>query len=170
MVQLQLGGPIAHARQATDKVHCTQRTRLGIFLGTMEKTEDGYMGHIIGPKHPMLPDAAGNGCGKVGFLHRVQHLAYEELVLRVAKAAWNGTLGFEATCIDGCGQSVKDKFESWLIDQICDMRASVFYKLPDQADERRATATRIKSSVVEDRKAFLQQASLSRVNGSVEPQ
>lgn len=168
MVQLHLSDGFAEKRTRTDKVVCLQRTHLGLYVGTMQQTADGYIGHILAPRHPLfLPN--GEGTRKIGFLHSNHQLAYDELALQVAQTAWSGSLGFEATCLDGLGKAVKAKFEMWLIEQICEVRASAIYTAPTQLDKRQAAARRLVPSVAQERTGLLLQHYAERTAAGGQP-
>lgn len=127
----------------------------------MQKTVDGYIGHILAPRHPLfLPN--GEGTRKIGFLHSHHQPAYDELALQVAKTAWSGTLGFEATCLDGLGKAVKAKFEMWLIAQICESRCSAVYSSAAQLGMRAAAARRLVPTVSDERTGLLLQQYAAR--------
>ncbi len=149
MVQLQLSSALDKGRKHQHSVVCLQRTALGLYVGTMQATEDGYMGHLLYPKHPLLP--LPTGAGRLGFLHSTHDEAYEVLALHVAKAAWQGSLGFEPTCLDKCSRTTRDSFVAWLIDQICDSRASAVHSAPAESEERRAVSIRIRPAVAKER-------------------
>ncbi len=148
MVQLQLSSALDKGRKHDHKVVCFQRTSVGRYVGTMQRTEDGYMGHLLSPKHPLLP--APND-GRLGFLHSNHDEAYEVLAMHVAKAAWNGSLGFEATCLDNCSRATQDSFVQWLIGQICEARASSTIAPSTDGALRREAARRIKAGVEQER-------------------
>jgi hypothetical protein len=162
MLQLQLSSALDKGRQYHSKVVCFQKTDVGRYVGTMSETEDGYIGQLLMPKHPMLPAAPGGQ--QLGFLHSNRDEAFEALALHVAKAAWNGSLGFEPTCLDACSRATRDAFVAWLIDKIADSRSTAAHGKPTESTERRATAVRIKAAVAQERAALIQREFLSLQN------
>lgn len=137
---------------------------MGLYVGTMQATDDGYMGHLLYPKHPLLP--LPTGAGRLGFLHSNHDEAYEVLALQVAKAAWQGSLGFEPTCLDKCSRATRDAFVTWLIEQICDSRATAAHSTPAESEERRATAIRIRPAVAQERAELIAREFMSSHNAS----
>lgn len=150
MLQLKLSSALNKGRNHQHKVVCTQRTAVGLYVGTMQATEDGYTGHLLQPKHPLLP--TNDSSGRLGFLDVNRDEAYEALALHVAKAAWQGSLGFEATCLDNCSKATRDAFVAWLVDRICDTRvveADLISAVPG------FLAIRIKKAAVPERSSLV---------------
>lgn len=87
------------------------------------------------------------------------------LALTVAKQAWDGSIGFEATCLQDHDESVRLAFETWLIELVCRMRASAKFSLATEIDERRTMAIRIRLDVASERSKLLLASSLQRSNG-----
>lgn len=121
MVQFQLSSALDKGRNHDHKVVCVQRTSLGLFVGTLQETEDGYTGHLLSPKHPLLPPPPD---GRLGFLASNRDAAFEALALLVAKAAWNSSPTFEATCLDNCSRATRDAFVDWLLAQVFEPSSS----------------------------------------------
>lgn len=115
MVQFQLSSALDKGRQHDHKVVCIQRTTLGLFVGTLQETADGYTGHLLSPKHPLLPDPR-DSC--LGFLASNRDAAYEALALHVAKAAYETQPSFEATCLNNCSRATQDAFVVWLVTKV----------------------------------------------------
>jgi hypothetical protein len=163
MEQLQFSGAFPRVRP-TDKVVCFQRTNRGRFVGTLCQTDTGYTGFLIAPKHPLLPDGAGTG--SLGFLHAERHEAYAKLAMHVAKQSWDGQLGFEATCLEGLDELVKNQYENWLIDNVCNIRATTIHGQNSASSERQQTARTIRADVVAERANLLLAQNMDRASGS----
>lgn len=162
MEQLKLSKDFAR-KPPPSMALCFQRTPRGRFVGTLSETEQGYSGHILAPLHAVLPEGANQA--NLGVLHADKAKALELLALAVAKQAWDGSIGFEASCLQDHDEAVKTAFENWLIDLVCRMRASAKFSLSTEIDERRAMANRIRSDVASERSKLLLASSLERSNG-----
>lgn len=123
MIQLQLSRALDKERKHDHKVFCTQRNQYGLYVGTLQETEDGHTGHLLSPKHPLLPP---NTNGRLGFLHSNRDEAFEALALCVAKAAWTDKNDFEITVLDKCSHSTQDAFKKWLLSEMRSTPAFAF--------------------------------------------
>lgn len=162
MEQLKLSKDFARKPPPSMAV-CFQRTPRGRFVGTLSESDHGYSGHILAPLHAVLPEGANQA--NLGVLHADKAKALEMLALAVAKQAWDGSVGFEATCLQDHHETAKTAFETWLIDLVCRMRASAKFSLSTEVDDRRAMAARIRSDVASERSNLLLASSLQRSNG-----
>lgn len=111
MIQLQFSSALDKGRKHDHKVLCIQKNKFGLYVGTLQQTEDGYTGHLLSPKHPLLPPSTS---GRLGFLHSNRDEAFEVLALHVAKTAWTNDPSFEVTCLDNCSRATRLAFEEWL--------------------------------------------------------
>ena len=159
MLQLQLSSALK-GRKHDHKVVCVQRTAIGLYVGTMRATDDGYMGHLLSPLHPLLPATPSDG--RLGFLHINHDEAFEALALQVAKAAWNGSLYFEATCLDNCTRSTRDAFTDWLLTQISNTQSTALHSKPRDDADRRSNAVRIKAEAAQERSKVISENFLSK--------
>ena len=162
MEQLKLSKDFAR-KPPPSMALCFQRTPRGRFVGTLSESEHGYSGHILAPLHAVLPEGANQS--HLGVLHVDKAKALALLALTVAKQAWDGSIGFEATCLQDHDESIRLVFETWLIDLVCRMRASAKFSLATEIDERRAMAIRIWPDVASERSNLLLASSLQRSNG-----
>lgn len=162
MEQLKLSKDFAR-KPPPSMALCFQRTPRGRFVGTLSETEHGYSGHILAPLHAVLPEGANQS--HLGVLHVDRAKALALLALTVAKQAWDGSIGFEATCLQDHDESTRQTFETWLIELICRMRASAKFSLATEIDERRAMAIRIRPDVTSERSKLLLALSIQRSNG-----
>jgi hypothetical protein len=162
MEQLKLSKDFAR-KPPPSMALCFQRTPRGRFVGTLSESEHGYSGHILAPLHAVLPEGANQA--NLGVLHTDKAKALALLALTVAKQSWDGSVGFEATCLQDHDEAIKLSFENWLIDLVCRMRASAKFSLSTETDERRAMASRIRADVATERSNLLLAASIQRSNG-----
>ncbi len=111
MIQLQFSSALDKGRKYDHKVLCMQRNQFGLYVGTLQQNEDGYTGHLLSPKHPLLPASASS---RLGFLHSNRDEAFEILALHVAKRAWSNDPSFDLTCLDKCSRATRLAFSQWL--------------------------------------------------------
>lgn len=164
MEQLHISGAFSRPKSVADKVMCFQVTKRGRFVGTMSSTDAGYTGHILAPKHAVLPGDAGSG--SLGFLHASRQEAYDLLAMHVAKCSWDGQLGFDATCLQGLDESVTRQFENWVVNIICNIRASTIHAGCHDGDQRKETARLIRGQVIAERAVLLSAQQVDRASGS----
>ena len=164
MEQLHFSGAFSRSKSVADKVMCFQVTKRGRFVGTLSSTDAGYTGHILAPKHAVLPGDAGSG--SLGFLHANRHEAYVLLAMHVAKHSWDGQLGFDASCLQALDEVVKRQFEYWLVDIICNIRASAIHAGCNDGDRRKDTVRLIRDEVITERAVLLSAQQVDRASGS----
>lgn len=163
MEQLLFSGTFAPRRLPTDRAVCFQRTSRGLFVGTLSQSDYGFSGHVLAPKHPMLPNHAGTG--SLGHLHDDRHTAFNMLAMAVAKQSWDGQLGFEASCLEALDDSVKAEFDNWLTDGLCQLQAPVLAGTSDATRCKEVAAT-LRPGLIAERARLLIEANVARINGS----